>query len=99
MPDKEEVNWNEIIVPNKSVKLLVNRVYDKIQPKVDINWDDITKPIKTTKVFVKGIKPKANILKVVKNDKFNFVYSSPSKNLEEYDIENFDINLINSEKK
>ena len=41
MPDKEEVNWNEIIVPNKSVKLLVNRVYDKIQPKVDINWDDI----------------------------------------------------------
>ena len=99
LPDKEEVNWNEIIVPNKSVKLLISRDYDKIQPKIDINWDDITKPVKTTKLFVKGIKPKTNILKVVKKDKFNFEYSSPSKNIEEYDIENFNINLINSEKK
>ena len=99
MPEKEEVNWNDIISPNKSAKLLIKRDYDKIEPKIEINWDDIIKPIKTTKLLVKGKKPKENVLKVVKKDKFNILYSSPVKNMDEYDIENFDINLISSEQK
>ena len=94
---KEEINWNEINVPTKSSKFLLKRNYDKIEPKIEINWDDIIRPIKSTKLFVKGKQPKVKIFKVAKRDKFNFLYSSPVK--DEYDIENFNINLINSDTK
>ena len=94
---KEEINWNEINVPIKSSKFYLRRNYDKIEPKVEVNWDDIIRPIKTTKLSVKGKQPKVNIFKVAKRDKFNFLYSSPVK--DEYDIENFNINLINSDTK
>ena len=99
IPKKEEKNWNEIIKPINSDKLLIKNEYEKIEPKIEINWNDIIKPIKTTKLFVKRLEPKENVFIIAKKDKFNFLYSSPTKNKEEYDIENFNINLINSDKK
>ena len=94
---KEEINWNEINAPLKSSRFLIKHNYEKREPNIEINWDDIIKPIKTTKLYVKGKKPKINLLKVVKRDKFHLLNSSPYK--DEYDIENFNINLINSERK
>ena len=94
---KEEINWDEINTPTKTARILIKRNYNKIEPKIEINWDDIIKPIKTTKLFVKGKQPKVNKFKMAKRDKFNFLYSSPVK--DEYDVENFNINLINSERK
>ena len=99
MPKKEEINWNKINKPIKAYKLLINNEYEKTEPKIEIDWNDIIKPIKTTKLFVKSLRQKENVFRMVKKDKFNFIYSSPNKNIEEYDIENFNINLINSEKK
>ena len=94
---KKEKNWNEMNIQIKSSKLLIKRDYDRIEPKIYTNWDDVIKPIKTTKLLVKSEKPKINKLNIGKGEKFNFLYSTPIK--EEYDIENFNINLINSEKK
>ena len=95
---KEEINWNEINVPIKSSKFYLRRNYDKIEPKVEVNWDDIIRPIKTTKLSVKGKQPKVNIFKVAKRDKFNFLYSSPVKDvlfLNYFDISNYYLmNLI-----
>ena len=93
---KEEKNWNKLNTQIKSCRLLIKRDYDRIEPKIEINWDDIIKPIKTTKLCVKSLQPKINKLKIAKGEKFNFLHSSTK---DEYDIENFNINLINSEKK
>ena len=99
MPKKEEINWNKINKPIKAYKLLINNEYEKTEPKIEIDWNDIIKPIKTTKLFVKSLRQKENVFRMVKKDKFNFIYSSPNKNIEEYDIENFNIDLILKEKK
>ena len=96
---KEPLNWNEINKPINISKLLLRREYEKIEQKIEIDWNDIIKPIKTTKLIVTGLKTKENILKIVKKDKINYLYSSPVKDSDEYDIENFNINLIASEKK
>ena len=89
---KEEKNWNKLNTQIKSGRLLIKRDYDRIEPKIEINWDDIIKPIKTTKLYVKSVQPKINKLKIAKGEKFNFLHSSTK---DEYDIENFNINLIN----
>ena len=99
IPKKEEINWNKMNIPIKADKLIIKNEYEKLEPKIEIDWNDIIKPIKTTKLYVKKIEPKENTLSIAQKDKFNFLYSSPTKNIEEYDIENFNINLINSDKK
>jgi len=96
---KEILNWNEINIPIKISKIFLKREHDKIEQKIEIDWNDIIKPIKTTKLIVSGLKTKKDKLKIVTKDKINYLYSSPVKDLDEYDIENFNINLIASEKK
>ena len=95
---KEEINWNEINMPIKTTKLLLRRNYEKVKPVKEKDWNSMIKPIKSTKLTVKGIEKK-NVLKMVRKDKFNFLHFAPEKEVEEFDIENFSINLISSIKK
>ena len=95
---KEEINWNEINMPIKTTKLLLRRNYEKVKPVKEKDWNSMIKPIKSTKLTVKG-KEKKNVLKMVRKDKFNFLHFAPEKEVEEFDIENFSINLISSIKK
>ena len=73
---KEKIDWNKIIKPIKTTKVLIKSdITKKITPKKIIEkeeietieriynnkiWNEITKPIKTTKLMVKGIKIKSN---------------------------------------
>ena len=104
VPKKEEkiINWNELLMPIKTTKLLLRRDYEKLKPKKDIIWDDIIKPITNTKLTIKEQKKKINVLKMVQKDKFNFLYSIPEKPQKEikkeFDIENIQINLIAKKK-
>ena len=95
---KEEINWNEINMPIKSTKLFLRRNYEKVVPKKEKDWNSMIKPIKSNKLSVKG-KEKKNVLKMVRKDKFNFLHFAPEKEVEEFDIENFSINLISPIKK
>ena len=95
---KEEINWNEINMPMKTTKLLLRRNYEKVRPIKEKDWNSMIKPIKSTKLSVKG-KEKKNVLKMVRKDKFNFLHFAPEKEIEEFDIENFSINLISPIKK
>ena len=108
---KKEINWNEIIIPIKSTKLLVKRNYEKIEHKTEIkvikeiketNWNNLLKPEKSTKLsikkIVKEVPKKITVLEIINKDNFNFLYSSPKKILEEFEIENFNMNLIAPEK-
>ena len=102
--EKEEIDWNNLNMPIKTTKLLLRRNYEKIKPKKEIKWDEIIKPIKSSKLNIRGIikkepPKKSPILKMVKRDKFKFIHSSPLKEIEELDIENFDFNLISPKKK
>jgi len=100
--EKEEIDWNELNMPIKTTKLLLRRNYEKVKPKKEIKWDEIVKPIKSGKLYIRGIiKPvkKAPVLKMVKRDKFKFIHTSPEKEVEEFDIENFDIKLLSPKKK
>ena len=100
--EKEEIDWNELNMPIKTTKLLLRRNYEKVKPKKEIKWDEIVKPIKNGKLYIRGIiKPvkKAPVLKMVKRDKFKIIHSSPEKEVEEFDIENFDIKLLSPKKK
>ena len=99
MPRKEDINWNNTNKLIKTNKLLLKRSYEKMEQDIKIDWNEILKPIKTTILFVKGVSPKEKDLEMVNKDKLNFIYSSPVKNSDEFGIENFNINIINTEKK
>ena len=99
MPRKEDINWNNTNKLSKTNKLLLKRSYEKMEQNIKIDWNEILKPIKTTILFVKGVSPKEKDLEMVNKDKLNFIYSSPVKNSDEFGIENFNINIINTEKK
>ena len=100
--EKEETDWNELNMPIMTTKLLLRRNYEKVKPKKEIKWDEIVKPIKSGKLYIRGIiklVKKAPVLKMVKIDKFKFIHSAPVKEIEEFDIENSDLNLLSPKKK
>ena len=100
---EEKINWSEIIMPIKTTKLFIKRNYAKMENKLVINWNELMKPIKSTKLVIKGkmIKEepkKDNILKIEKKDEFNFLNTFPEKKSIEFCTENFNINLLASQK-
>ena len=95
---KEEINWNDIIKPTKTSKFLLRRNYQKIEPKKEIDWNQLLKTTKT-KFSIKGIMKKeepkkVEILKIVKKDKINYIYSIPEKKQIKMRVERFKINLL-----
>ena len=94
LPEKEEIDWNEVIRPVKSSKVSLKRLYEK---NVEMDWNDIIKPNKPNKLFVKGVikKEPPKILTAVNKDKIKLL---PVKKTYDYDIRKFEIKLITKQK-
>ena len=97
-------DWNKEIKPIKTTKLILKNSYDKViipsqnkniveeeeietVEKVYKNWNNEIKPIKTTKLNIKGTYKPQVVEKIEEKEK------------EEFDIENFVINIYDSGKK
>ena len=94
LPEKEEIDWNEVIRPVKSSKVSLKRLYEK---NVEMDWNDIIKPNKPNKLFVKGVikKEPPKILTAVNKDKIKLL---PVKKSYDFDIRKFEIKLITKQK-
>ena len=94
LPEKEEIDWNDVIRPVKSSKVSLKRLYEK---NVEMDWNDIIKPNKPNKLFVKGVikKEPPKILTAVNKDKIKLL---PVKKTYDYDIRKFEIKLITKQK-
>ena len=122
-------DWNKMIRPGKSTKLLIKSAYKKVEiPQQEIekeeietvekiykNWNDEIKPIKSTKLNVKGIQKVWDDLEMEQNDQFKLIFKSKpqikivekevikevvkEKEKEEFEIENFALNITESGKK
>ncbi len=109
---EKNIDWNKSIKPIKTTKLILKNAYNKVIPrqathniveeeeeietveKIFKNWNNEIKPVKTTKLNIKGILYQPQIVeKVVEK----IVVKEKEK--EEFDIENFVINICDSGKK
>ena len=90
--------YEKVIIPKQPQQQIIEKEEIETVEKVYKNWNDEIKPIKTTKLNIKGepkkIEKVETIEKVEKIEKIE-----EEKEKEEFDIENFAINLTGSEKK
>ena len=88
IPKKEEkkINWNELAMPTKTTKLLLKSEYNKK------DWNLEMIPTKTTKLLIPRTEPemKEDVYDIEKINQIDIIYN---KKKEEYDIENFNLNL------
>ena len=94
-----EKDWNEMIKKCMATKLFIQKDYEKVEiPEQEIiekeemqteeklykNWNDEIRPVKTTKLNIESIEKQEEIIE---------------KEKEEFDIENFALNILDSGKK
>ena len=108
-------NWDKIIKPVKTTKLIIKNSNKKTPKKIiekqeietieriykDKNWTEEIKPIKTTKLKIKGTKiPHVwNELNIEEKDKLNILNNNIMKIKESFNIESFAFNLDEDSKR
>jgi len=100
-------SYDKVTVPQQIIE---NEEVETVE-KVYKDWNSILKPIKSTKLNVKGVQKLWDDLEMEQNDQFKLIFKTKpqikiiekevikEKEKEEFDIENFAINIIDSVQK